>query len=111
MADNDAKPPKVFVSGLWIRKLQFADGGSILKLNVKADRLIAWLNQHANEKGYVNIVVQEKRTPDEYGTHSAHLDTWRPKAGGDAQHSARPDERRESPPAPASGGVPDDLPF
>ena len=109
MADNAGRPPKVFVSGLWIRKHSFADGGSILKLNVKVDRLIAWLNEHVNEKGYVNIVVQEKREPNEHGTHSAYLDTWKPKATGDGLPPARPDEQRESAAAPAS--APDNFPW
>jgi len=58
----------------------FADGGSILKLSGKADKIIAFINEHANDKGYINLTVSRRKTPGQYGdTHSVALDTWKPK--------------------------------
>lgn len=62
----------------------FHNGGAIINIGVKADDLIAFAQQHANERGYVNLVVQARRTPGQYGdTHSVTLDTYVPKSRTD----------------------------
>ena len=43
------------------KEKKFNDGGSALNLSAKADKLIAWINEHANEKGYINLVVSPRR--------------------------------------------------
>lgn len=58
----------------------FSNGNSILTLGVKVEDLIAFARQHANERGYINLVIQERREPGKYGdTHSVALDTYEPK--------------------------------
>ena len=39
-----------------IKEHEFKDGGSVLKVSFRADKLIAFANQHVNAKGYVNLV-------------------------------------------------------
>lgn len=59
---------------------EFANGGSILKLSGKADKLIEFIRANANDKGYINLVVGKRREIGQYGdTHSVTLDTWKPK--------------------------------
>ena len=41
------------------------------------------LKQNLNSKGYVNLVMNQRRTPSQYGqTHSLTIDTWEPQAQG-----------------------------
>jgi hypothetical protein len=62
----------------------FDNGGSLLSVGVKADDLIAFAKQHANGRGYVNLVIQERREVGQYGdTHTVSLDTYEPKAKHD----------------------------
>jgi len=62
----------------------FRDGGTKLNVSVKADELVRFAQQHANERGYVNLTISKRREVGKYGdTHSVTLDTWvpRPRAG------------------------------
>ena len=79
MSENTQKPAKNYVNGMWVKERKFDDGGSIIKLDCVADKLIEWLKANKNERGYVNIVLSAKREPDEKSTHTAYLDTWVPK--------------------------------
>ena len=46
---------------------------------------IELLQQNLNAKGYVNLVMNERRTPSQYGqTHSITIDTWEPQQTGGA---------------------------
>jgi len=55
--------------------------GQMLNIGVKADDLIAFAQQHANARGYVNLTVSERKEPGKYGdTHSVTLDTYEPKS-------------------------------
>lgn len=57
----------------------FGNGNSILTLGVKVDDLIAFAKQHGNERGYLNLVISERRETGKYGdTHSVALDTFQP---------------------------------
>lgn len=59
--------------------------GPILKWSGKADKIIAWINEHKNDKGYINCEITERKSVGEYGdTHSMTLNTWtpKPKEGG-----------------------------
>ena len=53
--------------------------GTLLKFSCHAEKFGGWIRQHANEKGYVNLNINERKTPGQFGdTHSAVLDTWKP---------------------------------
>jgi hypothetical protein len=55
--------------------------GPKLVIGVKASDLIAFAEQHANDRGYVNLVVQARKEVGQYGdTHSVLLDDYQPAA-------------------------------
>jgi len=63
----------------------FNNGGSVLRLGVKVEDLIAFAKQHGNERGYLNLEIKERRTAGKYGdTHSVTLDTYQGKGNGAA---------------------------
>jgi|TARA_R110000824_G_scaffold18615_2_gene73410 hypothetical protein len=63
------------------KKKIFDNGGSILNIGIKAETLTAFIAEHTNERGYLNLTVQERREVGQYGdTHSVTLDTWEPAA-------------------------------
>lgn len=56
--------------------------GARLLIGVKADDLIQFARENANERGYVNLVVAPRKEPGQYGdTHSVYLDTWVKSSG------------------------------
>lgn len=60
----------------------FDNGGSVINVGIKVSDLQAFAKQHANERGYLNLVIQQRREPGQYGdTHSVCLDTYEPKGG------------------------------
>lgn len=64
----------------------FDNGGSVINLGIKVEDLAAFVKQHKNERGYVNLVIQKRREVGQYGdTHSVCLDTFTPsrRAGGE----------------------------
>ena len=51
------------------------DKFEVVKIGIKPGDLV----QHANAKGYVNLVVTLLRAPDNWGnTHTVYIDTWQP---------------------------------
>ena len=84
---------KVYAKGIYINKKLIA-GKELFELSCNVDQLVAFLQEHRDEKGYVRIACWPKREADKYGTHNAELNTWKPNS---AQAAA---------PAPK-----DDMPF
>ena len=59
------------------KKREFSNGGSILNLGIKAEDLTAFIAEHTNERGYLNLTIKERREVGRYGdTHAVTLDTW-----------------------------------
>ena len=56
------------------KQKRFDNGGSVINFGVKATDLIAFAQAHANERGYVNMVISERREVGhevfDLGTHS-----------------------------------------
>lgn len=77
MSDQtSAKAPTIFLR-CSARKKEFANGGSLLNLGIKAEDLTAFIAQHTNTRGYVNLTIKERREVGRYGdTHTVTLDTW-----------------------------------
>lgn len=66
------------------KERQFGNGGSVINIGVKAEDLIAFAKAHANERGWVNLTVAQRKTPSQYGdTHSVYLDDYTPKPKAD----------------------------
>lgn len=56
--------------------------GPRLVVGVRATELIAFAEAHANERGFVNLVISPRREPSAYGdTHSVMLDTYIKSSG------------------------------
>jgi len=59
----------------------FSNGGSIIKLGIKVADLIAFAQQHGNERGYLNLCIGARREVGQYGdTHTVTLDSFTPRA-------------------------------
>lgn len=101
---------KIYVPKSSAKQVNFRDGGSLLKLSFKADEMIAFLQQHRNEKGYVNLCVTERKTPSQYGdTHCCWLDQWKPTRGPDSDTPAT--ERRQAREQASQPQPEDDTPY
>jgi hypothetical protein len=103
---------KVFINGVFINEHVFQDGGSILKVNIPADKVDALAEQLKRNAadGWVRLVIGKNRQPTisaktgkAISTHSLSVDTWKPKQQQDVPH-------RVSAPAPAPNQA-DDIPF
>jgi len=81
-----------------------SSGKTIIKLGINVAKFKAWLDQHVNDKGYVNMGISARKETSQYGeTHTCWLDTWKPEA----QRS----EPRNVKAAPATKEQGDDVPF
>ncbi len=96
---------KVFPKGLFANEKP-AGTMTVIKLDIKVDEFIAFLNQHKNEKGYVKVDLFKNR-PDSSSknTHYAVLNTWKPDSA----------EKPKAPEVPKvddfAEPIGDDLPF
>lgn len=109
---------KVFTDGLICKEHLWQDGGRTVKLSVKVDEFIAFLQANA-KNGWVNINVNQSRDRTKlYG----ELDTWEPKPQGNGPAQSSPQQQQtpqqeqrnygqqyQPGPAPATGG--DDIPY
>ena len=82
--------PKTYVPRASVKEHVFPDGGKLLKIGFHAETVAAFLKEHANEKGFVNLVVARRKQPGQYGeTHTLYLDTYKPKGSPDGQSEAQ----------------------
>ena len=57
--------------------------GKIMKVSM-SKKDIQLLTENLNEKGYINLNIQERKTPDNYGnTHYVIVDTWKKEVSDD----------------------------
>ena len=112
---------KVYVNGMIVKEHTFTStGNTILKVSIKAADMIAFLNQHADDRGWCNLGISRRKTPSDKGvTHTVWLDAWKPdpshqRANGQAAQSYGKAERPVDPsplPAAQPGDAAEDLPF
>lgn len=70
----DAKRIYLKCSAKW---KDFGNGSGVIKLGVKDTDLAEFCRTHKNERGYLNLVITERRETGQYGdTHSVYLDTY-----------------------------------
>ena len=105
MANDTSKKTTTYVPGVFIKEKTFNDG-YILKVGVNVDKLVTFLNQNKNEKGYVNIDIKPRREEGTYGdTHSAVLDTYAKdggnSGGGQSSNANKPTNTNQRRPQPA----------
>ncbi len=88
--------------------------GQIINLSFKAEALGAFVKQHKNEKGYINLQVVPRRETSQHGdTHSVKLNNWKPdqaSATATAKPTAKPSAKPKAPDGPSADDS-DDIPF
>lgn len=90
------KKPTIYVPGS--AKARQAPFGEVLRVSFPVQKMVTFLQSHANAKGYVNIEVVRRETVGQFGdTHSMKLDTWEPQARPDATGDSRPLSAEEIP--------------
>jgi hypothetical protein len=84
---------KVYVNAIRVDEKIFPDGGSLLKLTIKADELIEFLQKNKNAAGKVNLTISKKKNPpaENQSSHYTVLDTWQPR--GESAAPAKPATR------------------
>jgi len=88
--------------------------GEVIKLSFKAEQLGAFVREHKNEKGYINLEIVPRKSESQFGdTHSVKLDSWKPAEGGAAAKPAATSKPAQKPkPAPKADPLAtDDIPF
>ena len=94
---------KIWANGIMVRETS-GRYGKFMKVGINLDDFIASVSPYVNDRGSVNLVINERRTPSDTGiTHSVSIDTY----GLDM--SSRGGQRPNSTPAPA--GYDDVDPF
>lgn len=66
----------IFIDGIKAKKVEFKDGNSIMKLNIKFDKFVESIGDHINSDGYINLDVVESKNGNWY----VRLDEWKPNA-------------------------------
>lgn len=80
-----------------------------VRIGIPVEKFKAFLEQHKNAKGYVNLNLAEKRETDQFGnTHTMTLDTWEPKANPEAAREGFKAAKKAAQPEQESG---DTVPF
>jgi hypothetical protein len=84
------------------REITFQSSGkTILKMGINVAKLKAWLDEHVNEKGYVNLGISSRKEVSQYGeTHTVWLDTWKPDGRSRSKIDDADVPRRVVPTAP-----------
>lgn len=95
---------KEYISGS-AKQVDFPNGGSIIKLSLNKDQLLA---VPSNEAGYITIDVCERRSIDQYGnSHYVKVNTFKPD-----KSKAKASTQQAAPKAAStSGATTDELPF
>ncbi len=92
---------KIYVGGA---KEMTGNFGAFHKISFSAQD-VENLKQNLNAKGYVNLVMNQRKTPSQYGqTHSLTIDTWEP------QTSSQPQSAPSYTPQPVPDNVADPVP-
>jgi len=86
----------------------FPDGGKLINfsINIFDDNI----KLYADEKGWIKLVMNEKRQTDEYkNTHSVTINTWKPESK--TQSAPAVPSNQQSFTGPSDIGEIGDLPF
>lgn len=81
MSNQKTYVPK---SSVRARQTQF---GEFINIGLNAEEFASFMNQHKNERGYINLTIGKRKAPSERGdTHSLWLDDYKPKDRTAAAH-------------------------
>ena len=80
--------PKTYINKCAIKEYKFPDGGSVLNCAFGVDEL----KEHADDYGWVNITIAERREPSDKGnTHYAYKDEFEPNKDSDRSSGSNDD--------------------
>ena len=80
--------PKTYINKCAIKEYKFQDGGSVLNCAFGVDEL----KEHADDNGWVNIIIAERREPSDKGnTHYAYKDEFEPNKDSDRSSGSNDD--------------------
>lgn len=69
---------KKYINSLYVKTGKYG-----LRVSGKVEDICKELQQHANDRGYINLDINERKTPSDKGiTHSVVLDEWEPENKG-----------------------------
>lgn len=71
--------------------------GEVLTVGFSVKELIEFAEMNKSERGYLNLCIVPRKTPNEYATHSIYLDDYKPGARGQQQRSAPTPRAKTSP--------------
>lgn len=81
---------KTYINGLFIKKKTLSFG-EVINVSIKVAEFVQQLQANANEKGYCNIVFQNRKEADKNGNNMyAILDTFEPKKKQDSSNDGLP---------------------
>ena len=67
---------KNYINMCWFREVKFDNGGSVINCGFNIEEL----KKHADENGWVNMTIAERKTVSDKGyTHYAYEDEFKPK--------------------------------
>ena len=71
-------PEKNYINGIIIKEKVFDNGGSILKISIKAEQFQDQVN-NITEKGWANLIIAKRKQKSETGiTHYCYEDDFKP---------------------------------
>lgn len=92
---------KTYIKGS-AKEVTFDQGGRLINFSVNVNQL----KELANERGYVNLTLRDRRDEDDYGNNMyIVLNDYKPKTK-EGSHAATPTQAKKEPTP-----VQDDLPF
>jgi hypothetical protein len=80
---------RIFLNG--IKKLKGLQYNAV-SMSIKVDEFIEELKANQNDRGYVNILIKERKQADKFGNDRfAEVDTWKPNAAAQTGNSKTDD--------------------
>jgi hypothetical protein len=68
------------------------------------------LKSHLNAKGYVNLAMNQRQSPSQYGqTHSLVIDTWQPTPQGQAPQAPQQFQQPQQQPFQQGAPIPQEF--
>jgi len=91
---------KNFADGIRVTRRETAPEFVVCQLGIHVEKLTAWLNQHVNQAGFVNVDVKRSKNGNLY----SELDNWKP-------NTEKVKEALGGPNLPQDDGFDSDIPF
>lgn len=82
---------KKFVDGLFVSRRDNAPEFVIASLSFNTEKMIEWLKQNTNSKGFCNVDVQKSASGSLYAT----LNDWQPSNQGQGQSNSQESQQEE----------------